>query len=108
MLRDDTPTKIALNGQPADDTRVAAVYRCMLQFDQLKNTDHPDIKFCEQCKQNVFKVNDFDGFEAAVAARGCVWGPVKISGPREQGTTMFFGAVVVDYYEASSSLTWDD
>ena len=74
MLRDTTPTAITLNGQAADDRRVAAVYRCRLQLDQLTATDDPDIKFCEQCKQKVFKVIDFDGLEKAVAAKGCVWG----------------------------------
>ena len=74
MLRDSTPTAITLNGQAADDRRVAAVYRCRLQLDQITATDDPDIKFCEQCKQKVFKVIDFDGFENAVAAKACVWG----------------------------------
>lgn len=73
MLRDTTPTAITLDGQAADDRRVAAVYRCRLQLDQLTATSDPDIKFCGQCKQKVFKVIDFDGFENAVAAKGCVW-----------------------------------
>lgn len=74
MLRDTTPTAITLNGQAADDRRVAAVYRCRLQLDQLTATGDPDIKFCAQCKQKVFKVIDFDGFEKAVAAKGCTPG----------------------------------
>ena len=73
-LRDTTPTAITVDGQAADDRRVAAVYRCRLQLDQLTSTDDLDIKFCEQCKQMVFKVIDFDGLEKAVAAKGCVWG----------------------------------
>ena len=68
MLRDTTPTAITLNGQAADDRRVAAVHRCRLQLDQLTATDDPDIKFCEQCKQKVFKVVDFGGFEKAIAS----------------------------------------
>lgn len=107
MLRDTTPTAIVLNGQAADDTRVAAVYRCRLQPEQLKTTDHPDIKFCDQCKQKVFKITDFDGFEKAVASKGCVWGPVSIRGdaPAEP---MYFGMAEISNYSAGSPLQWDD
>ncbi|EWS53439.1 hypothetical protein X551_03762 [Methylibium sp. T29] len=74
MLRDTSPTAIVLNGQAADDKRVAVIYRCRLKPEQLTETDHPDIKFCDQCQQKVFKITDFDGFEKAVASKGCVWG----------------------------------
>lgn len=109
MLRDTTPTAIALNGQAADDRRVAAVYRCRLQLDLLTATDDPDIKFCEQCKQKVFKVIDFDGFEKAVAAKGCVWGPVDIRAPAGMAPErLFLGGAGLTYEYTRSALTWDD
>jgi hypothetical protein len=74
MLRDTTPTEVQLNGQSADDKGIAAVYRCKLTLEQLKDTDHPDVKYCDQCRQNVFKGVDFDSFEKAAASRGCVGG----------------------------------
>ena len=108
MLRDDEPTRIELNGQPADGNRIAAVYRCHLRFDELHDTDHPDIKRCERCNQSVVKVTDFDGLERAIASRGCVWGvnnnSPTASGPR---SSYFLGGVVNDYY-TSSALSWDD
>lgn len=109
MLRDTTPTAIALDGQPADGSRVAAVYRCRVALEDLYATDHPDIKFCEQCKQKVFKVVDFDGFEKAVAAKGCVWGPNDIKGDEPERPDVWFGVPRYDHYDLSSSpLEWDE
>lgn len=109
MLRDTTPTAITLNGQAADDGRVAAVYRCRVPMDELQATDHPDIKYCDKCKQKVFKVNDFDGFEKAVASRGCVWGPVNVRSPvGDDYKPNFFLGAVVRPYGIGSTLTWED
>ncbi|ABM96767.1 hypothetical protein [Methylibium petroleiphilum] len=109
MLRDTSPTAIALNGQAADDKRVAVIYRCRLKPEQLAETDHPDIKFCDQCQQKVFKITDFDGFEKAVASKGCIWGPVNIRSPADKAKEMRFlgGPGLTDYF-ADSALTWDD
>ena len=82
MLRDTTLTAITINGQPADGNRVAAVYRCKLQFDQLRDTDSPDVKFCEQCKQKVFRVTDFDGFERLLRLRDVCGGLSTSATPR--------------------------
>ena len=109
MLRDTTPTAITLDGQPADDRRVAAVYRCRLQLDQLTATDDPDIKFCEQCKQKVFKVIDFDGFEKAVASKGCIWAAVDADGPAIDAPRMLIvGATDDTYRSATTKLPRDD
>ena len=101
MLRDTKPTSITLDGQPADDRRVAAVYRCRLQLDQLAATDDPDIKFC---KQKVFKVIDSDGFEKAVAAKGCVWG-LGASGDTAPASC-FVGSAESIYEVMPSTLEW--
>lgn len=107
MLRDTKPTSISLDGQAADDKRVAAVYRCRLAVADLQETDHPDIKFCEQCKQKVFKVVDFDGFEKAVASKGCVWGPAQFQ--PVGSADMFLGGPLLDSYTyARSTLKWDE
>ena len=105
-MRDATPTEVQLNGQPADDKRIAAVYRCRLTLERLKDTDHPDVKYCDQCQQRVFKVTDFDGFEKAVASKGCVWGPVDLHSSAGQGSVPFLGVVTLGY-EVSSPLKWD-
>jgi hypothetical protein len=109
MLRDTTPTAIVLNGQAADDTRVAAVYRCRLLPEQLKETSHPDIKFCDKCQQQVFKIKDFDGFDKAVASKGCVWGPVNIRSATDKSEERWFlgGPGLLTNY-SGSALTWDD
>jgi hypothetical protein len=108
ILRDDEPTRIELNGQPADGKRIAAVYQCHLQFDELHDTDHPEIKHCDRCNQRVVKVTDFDGLERAIAPRGCVWG-VNNTGPLTGGPRPFYflGGVATDY-STSSALSWDD
>jgi hypothetical protein len=109
MSRDITLTAIMINGQAANDGRVAAVYRCRLQLDELKATDHADIKFCEQCKQKVFRVVDFEGFEKAVAAKGCVWGPVDIRAPEGLAKErLFVGGAGFTYESTRSRLTWED
>ncbi len=106
-LRDDKPTRIELNGQPVDGERVAAVYRCRLAFEELADTDHPDIKHCSRCKQNVVRVIDFDDFERAIASKGCVWVPNDRLSRMRSDRRYTVGAVVTDYY-ASSSLSWGD
>ncbi len=110
MLRDTTPTAIVLNGQAADDKRVAVVYRCRLKPEQLSETDHPDIKFCDQCQQKVVKITDFDGFEKAVASKGCVWGPVNIRSAAGTSEEVRFlgGPGLTTSYFVGSALTWDD
>ena len=109
MLRDTSPTAIVLNGQTADDKRVAVIYQCRLRPEQLTETDHPDIKFCDQCQQKVFKITDFDGFEKAVASKGCVWGPVNIRSTADKlEEARFFGGPGLLTYYAGSTLTWDD
>ena len=109
MLRDTTPTAITLDGQPADDRRVAAVYRCRLQLDQLAATDDPYIKFCEQCKQKVFRVVDFDGFEKAIASKGCIWTAIDADG-REVGAQRMFivGAAENTYLAATAESATND
>ena len=104
-----TPTAITINDQPADGKRVAAVYRCKLALDDLKNTDHPDVKFCDRCQQKVFRVIDFDGFEKAVASKGCVWGPLDLRNPADADRRhCFLGAPVPVDYHASPALQWDE
>lgn len=109
MLRDTSPTAIVLNGQAADDKRVAVIYRCRLKPEQLTETDHPDIKFCDQCQQKVFKITDFDGFEKAVASKGCVWGPVNSRSTADKSEeARFLGGPGLLTYYVGSTLTWDD
>jgi hypothetical protein len=78
MPTDKEPTVIALNGTPTSGKQIAAVYRCRAKHENLRDTEHPDVRFCEACQQKVFKVVDFDGLERRVAACGCVWGPNDI------------------------------
>ncbi|WP_295641514.1 hypothetical protein [uncultured Methylibium sp.] len=108
MLQDTVPTIVSLNGQPADDRRITAVYRCKLRLDELGDTEDPDVKLCSQCQQKVFKVIDFDGFEKAVASKGCVWGPADIRPLTESSAEgLFLGGPCMTYYPPSS-LQWDD
>ena len=105
--RDTVPTAISLNGQPAGDRRIAAVYRCKLQLADLAETGDPDIKFCDRCQQKVFKVVDFDGFDKAVASKGCVWGATDVHpvAGADHGSHYLGGAHAV--YEQPSALHWD-
>ena len=107
MLRDSQPTVISLDGQPAGDGQVTAVYRCKLQLADLAETDDPDIRFCDRCQQKVFKVIDFGGFERVVASKGCVWGPVDARPFAGGGVLQNYVGVPVIPYESSSALQWD-
>lgn len=108
-MLDTKPTPIHINGQPESDKRVVAVYRCRLKIDELGATDHPDVKFCDYCQQKVFKVDDFDGIQKAIASKGCVWGPREIRPGIPERSSMFLGAPVLDYYDSSRSLLkWED
>lgn len=107
MLRDTESTVVFLNSQPADEKRVAAVYRCKVQFEQLSETGHADIRFCDKCQQRVFKVTDFDGFAQAVAAKGCVWGPINPGKTAEVNHGHFLGGPVL-LYASPSALQWED
>lgn len=108
MPRDTTPTEIVLSGQPAANGQVAAVYRCRQQLDKLVATDHPEIKFCGGCQQRVFKVIDFDGFDRAIASKGCVWGPVDLRSSADKAPVPMFLGSPVPAWAKSSLLRWDD
>ena len=105
--RDTVPTVISLDGQPADDRRVAAVYRCKLQLADLTETGDPDIKFCDHCQQKVFKVVDFDGFEKAVAAKGCIWGSAGDRPAAHTDNAEHYLGAAHAIYEQASELHWD-
>jgi hypothetical protein len=107
VLTDPEPTAIALNGTPTSGRQVAAVYRCRAKPENLRETDHPDVKFCDACRQKIFKVMDFDGFERAVASRGCVWGPNDIGPNLPEEQRLFFGMPAIDY-EPPGPLRWDE
>lgn len=107
MNRDDTPTSIRIAGTPVDDDRVAAVYRCHRQLVELQDTDNLDVKYCDTCRQKVFRVQDFDGLERAIASRGCVWGPIDMAFPKKDSERCFLGGPAIEYAGASL-LSWDD
>ena len=76
-----------------------------MELEKLTATDDPDIKYCKQCKQKVFKVIDFDGFEKAVAAKGCVWG---LGAPGGTAPARYFVGSAESIYEVMpSALEWD-
>lgn len=108
MFQDQLPTVITLNGEQCNGDRIAAVYRCKIAVAELEETDRPDAKHCGRCGQSVFKVVDFDGFDRAVAARGCVWGPQDLGNPVGAKTLgNFLGRATQLHYETGGPLAWD-
>ena len=109
MPRDNELTPIKLDGQSADDNRVAAVYQCRLRLQDLKETDQPDIKFCDHCQQRVFRVTDVEGFAQAVAAKRCIWTQAGWS-ESDQATqsSYILGKVAGVYKTTPTKLNWDN
>jgi hypothetical protein len=108
-MRDQEPTIITIHGQPVDEKRVTAVYRCHLELEQLEDTDHPNIKHCAQCSRSVVKVEDFDGFMRVVAMNGCAWGPMNDGHTTQRGKSdIFLGELRVTDYTVGCPLRWDE
>lgn len=88
MDRDDVHTTIRFAADTTDDDRVTAVYRCHRQLADLADTDNAEVKYCDSCRQSVFRVQDFDGFERAVAAGRCVWNAIDSSAANGAGEAL--------------------
>lgn len=58
------------SGNPKDEV---PIYRCKQDWSALKETNSPDIKFCDRCSRSVFRAKDIDGFQQLSASGQCVW-----------------------------------
>ncbi|WP_295645688.1 hypothetical protein [uncultured Methylibium sp.] len=89
--------------------RIASVYRCKMRFDTLEPTDYLDIRYCHRCQQRVFQVAGADGFVQAVAAKGCVWGPVEAGKAAEENPARFWlSQPLVERRASDAVLRWHE
>ncbi len=65
------------------------IYQCQKQWDELNTTGHPDVRFCDHCRQEVHRVVDIDGIERAVAQSWCVM--VAGNGGANDSANLFVG-----------------
>jgi hypothetical protein len=102
-MQDTNPTKFTLPS-PQDDARVVSVYQRRVPFDALRTTADPEVKFCDQCAQRVYRVRDFDGFARAVASRLCVWGENDLRPTGAASKQVMLGLPMMP----RESLKWED
>lgn len=47
-------------------------YCCPLEWDQLKRTNNPDVRFCHECSENVYMVDNEYDFHKLGKEKKCV------------------------------------
>lgn len=74
MQRDTKPRPktVRSSGDGSADVTVL-VYQCQLRLEDLRDTSHPEIKFCDHCARSVFRARDTEGVLRLVAADACAW-----------------------------------
>jgi hypothetical protein len=96
--KDAVVTKASLATESATSERTVSLYRCRQDWEQLKETNHPEVRFCDGCSRSVFRARDHEGFLQLAAADKCVW--IENEEP-------IFGMPVTQY-QARKPLDWDD
>jgi len=71
--RSATPTPVTLESDESTPSATAVVYRCRLSLGDLRETDNPEVKFCDHCSRSVFRVRDVHGLLQLVATDSCGW-----------------------------------
>jgi len=78
-------------------------FKCPLHWDDLVVTADNDIRFCHECRKNVFRCRSRNEFEAHRSLGHCVAAPY-----RESPTTYLFGMLpVIEYHPSVIKLEWD-
>jgi len=50
----------------------ALSYRCPLKWDDLKKTDNENVRFCTECMENVYHVENLIDFKQKVKEKKCI------------------------------------
>jgi len=73
MSRQDTvATLVSIQTTTEGSAQAVTIYRCRQEWDQLKQTEHPDVRFCDACARSVFRARDHAGFLQLAASDKCV------------------------------------
>lgn len=74
MQRDTKPRPKTIRSSVDGGADVTVlVYQCQLKLEDLRDTSHPEIKFCDHCARSVFRARDAEGVLRLVAADACAW-----------------------------------
>lgn len=104
-MTDSDPTSIELTGDSA--ATLVQVYRCRMSWEDLQETDHQDVRYCDNCWQTVNRVVDVEGFRRAVAQSRCVMAQGR--NPGDGKPVFVVGMAAAKPYELDSSkLTWEE
>jgi hypothetical protein len=72
-MRASKPAPLTLPAYDDGEPATVQLYRCRLSLDELRDTTHPEVKFCDHCSRSVFRARDAEGLLQLVAADACVW-----------------------------------
>ncbi len=102
MATDETPVSVGeLDTVDEEGRKLAVVYRCRVQWEDLQQTDNDQVRYCTNCSQPVFHVADSQNLHRAVAAGRCV----MVRPP--DGRRYFLGELrAIDW--SPKPLQWDD
>lgn len=72
-----------------------------MAWDELQPTEHEQVRYCHNCSQPVFRVQDLAGFSKAAAANCCVM-------VKPDAGSMYLGNAGFIEYMPQSRLNWTD
>lgn len=64
----DRGEEIRVISESSGDESTVIVYRCQLEWNDLKDTANPEIKHCDHCARSVYRARDTDGLLQLIAA----------------------------------------
>jgi len=80
MDRSTSPKPVTLPSSTGGAPVTVMMYRCSTRLSDLRDTDHPEVKFCDHCSTSVFRARDAEGMLQLVAAGRCTWIETEIPG----------------------------
>jgi len=92
--RNATEAQDVLRAEP-----VVRLVRCARAWADLRDTGHPDVRYCDTCARSVFRARDVSGFWRLAASDRCV-------GVRDAKGTMTVGVPANPTYDSGEPLDW--
>jgi len=68
-----SPTDVLIQGSAGNSETTVQMYRCRMEWDELKETSHAEVRFCGECSRSVFRARDLDGFLQLAASDRCAY-----------------------------------
>jgi len=68
-----SPTDVLIQGSAGNSATTVQMYRCRMEWEDLKETGHAEVRFCDECSRSVFRARDLDGFLQLAASDRCAY-----------------------------------